>query len=202
MKNKDPVRAANLAEESNGFAEIYPEDKYVIVKSLQAKGHIVRMTGDGINDAPALKQAEVGISVSNATDVAKGAASAVLTSEDLTNIVDLVKEGKIIYQRMVTWVVNKIIKTFEIAVFVSIAFLITGYYVLSAMDIVLFLFLIDFVTISISTDSERGSRNLRNGIYRGFSNSAYSFQYSQRLRFSFSFLLVRTISKYFQIPQV
>ncbi|MCI4434738.1 MAG: plasma-membrane proton-efflux P-type ATPase [Thermoplasmata archaeon] len=159
MKKKDPVRAANLAEESNGFAEIYPEDKYVIVKSLQAKGHIVGMTGDGINDAPALKQAEVGIAVSNATDVAKGAASAVLTSEGLSNIVDLVKEGRIIYQRMVTWVLNKIVKTFEIAVFVSLAFLITGYYVLSAMDIVLFLFLIDFVTISISTDSERGSRN-------------------------------------------
>ncbi|MEM2175359.1 MAG: plasma-membrane proton-efflux P-type ATPase [Candidatus Micrarchaeia archaeon] len=157
LKNKDPITAANLAEESDGFAEIYPEDKYTIVKSLQAKNHIVGMTGDGVNDAPALKQAEVGIAVSNATDVAKGAASVVLTSEGLSNIVSLIKEGRMIYQRIVTWVLNKIIKTFEVAVFISLAFLITGYYVLSARDIVLFLFLIDFVTISISTDIERGS---------------------------------------------
>ncbi len=159
LKNQSPVEAANLAEQSDGFAEIYPEDKYIIVKSLQAKNHIVGMTGDGINDAPALKQAEVGIAVSNATDVAKGAASVVLTSEGLSNIVDLVKTGRTIYQRIVTWVLNKIIKTFEIAVFVALAFLITGYYVLSALDIVLFLFLIDFVTISLSTDNERGSKS-------------------------------------------
>ncbi|MGB9815796.1 MAG: plasma-membrane proton-efflux P-type ATPase [Thermoplasmata archaeon] len=158
LKTKDPIKALNIAEESDGFAEIYPEDKYIIVKSLQAKKHIVGMTGDGVNDAPALKQAEVGIAVSNATDVAKGAAGVVLTSEGLSNIVDLVKEGRIIYQRIVTWVLNKIIKTFEIAVFVAFAFLLTGYYVLSALDIVLFLFLIDFVTISISTDRERGSK--------------------------------------------
>ncbi|MGC8663831.1 MAG: plasma-membrane proton-efflux P-type ATPase [Thermoplasmata archaeon] len=158
LKNQSPIDAANLAEKSDGFAEIYPEDKYIIVKSLQAKNHIVGMTGDGINDAPALKQAEVGIAVSNATDVAKGAASVVLTSEGLSNIVDLVKVGRTIYQRIVTWVLNKIIKTFEIAVFVALAFLITGYYVLSALDIVLFLFLIDFVTISLSTDDERGSK--------------------------------------------
>jgi len=158
LKNQNPMDAAKLAEESDGFAEIYPEDKYVIVKSLQAKNHIVGMTGDGINDAPALKQAEVGIAVSNATDVAKGAASVVLTSEGLTNIVDLIKVGRTIYQRIVTWVLNKIVKTFEIAVFVTLAFLITGYYVLSALDIILFLFLIDFVTISLSTDNERGSK--------------------------------------------
>lgn len=159
LKNENPIVAAKIAEESDGFAEIYPEDKYTIVKSLQAKNHIVGMTGDGINDAPALRQAEVGIAVSNATDVAKGAASVVLTSEGLSNIVDLVKVGRTIYQRIVTWVLNKIVKTFEIAVFVSLAFLITGYYVLSAMDIILFLFLIDFVTISLSTDNERGSKN-------------------------------------------
>jgi len=158
LKSQNPIDAAKLAEESDGFAEIYPEDKYIIVKSLQAKNHIVGMTGDGINDAPALKQAEVGIAVSNATDVAKGAASVVLTSEGLSNIVDLVRVGRTIYQRIVTWVLNKIVKTFEIAVFVALAFLITGYYVLSALDIILFLFLIDFVTISLSTDNERGSK--------------------------------------------
>lgn len=91
--------------------------------------------------------------------MAKGAASVVLTSEGLTNIVDLIKVGRTIYQRIVTWVLNKIVKTFEIAVFVALAFLITGYYVLSALDIILFLFLIDFVTISLSTDDERGSKS-------------------------------------------
>jgi H+-transporting ATPase len=77
-----------------GFAEVFPEDKFLVVKSLQAAGHIVGMTGDGVNDAPALRQAEVGIAVSGATDVAKGAASAVLTTDGLANIVDLVKTGR------------------------------------------------------------------------------------------------------------
>ncbi|MEM3186514.1 MAG: plasma-membrane proton-efflux P-type ATPase [Conexivisphaerales archaeon] len=144
--------AAELAERSGGFAEIYPEDKYIVVKSLQANGHIVGMTGDGVNDAPALRQAEVGIAVSNATDVAKGAASVVLTSEGLSNIVDLIKTGRIIYQRIVTWILNKVVRTFEVAVFVALAFLITGYYVVSSLDLILFLFLTDFVTISLSTD--------------------------------------------------
>lgn len=159
LKIKDPVRAANLAEESDVFAEIYPEDKYTIVRGLQAKEHVVGMTGDGINDAPALKTAEVGIAVSNATDVAKGAASVILTSEGLKNIVDLVKTGRTTYQRIVTWVLNKIVKTFQVSVFLVVGFLVTGNFLLSALDIVLFLFLIDFVTISLSTDSMRGSLN-------------------------------------------
>ena len=91
LKVKDPVTAANIAEESDIFAEIYLEDKYTIVKGLQENEHIVGMAGDGINDAPALKRAEVGIAVSNATGVAKGAASVILTTERLRNIVDLVK---------------------------------------------------------------------------------------------------------------
>ena len=150
--------AAKIAEKSVGFAEVYPEDKYDIVKSLQTGNHVVGMTGDGINDAPALRQAEVGIAVSSATDVAKGAASVVLTDEGLANIVSLVKIGRMIYQRIVTWTLNKVVKTFEVAVFVALAFLVTGYYVVSALDIVLLLFLVDFVTISLSTDSVSWSR--------------------------------------------
>ncbi len=155
---KQPSRAAEIAERSSGFAEIYPEDKYVIVKSLQASGHVTGMTGDGVNDAPALRQAEVGIAVSSATDVAKGAASAVLTDEGLSNIVGLVEVGRMIYQRIVTWTLNKIVKTFEVAVFIALAFLLTGYYVVSALDIVLLLFVVDFVTISLSTDAVRWSK--------------------------------------------
>jgi H+-transporting ATPase len=115
------------------------------------------MTGDGINDAAALKQAEVGIAVSSATDVAKGSASVVLTEEGLSNIVDLVLTGRMIYQRILTWIFNKIVKTFQVVLFVIVAFLVTGLFVVGPFQVVLLLFLVDFVTISISTDNVRPS---------------------------------------------
>jgi H+-transporting ATPase len=155
LSTKDKI--SKLVEESDGFAEIYPEDKFLIVKNLQKNRHIVGMTGDGVNDAPALRQAEVGIAVSSATDVAKKAASAVLTTEGLEGIVDLVKMGRMTYQRIITWILNKIIKTFQIAVFVVLAFLLTGQYIISALHMILLLFLTDFVTLSISTDNVRYS---------------------------------------------
>jgi H+-transporting ATPase len=153
----EPDKASEIAEKSDGFAEIYPHDKYSIVKSLQRKGHIVGMTGDGVNDAPSLKQAEVGIAVNSATDVAKSAASVVLTGEGLENIVDLVKVGRMMHQRMLTWIINKVVKTFQIVVFVVVAFLLTGQFIVSVFDVVLLLFVIDFVTLSIATDNVRGS---------------------------------------------
>jgi len=155
---ENPAKAAEIAEKSYGFAEIYPEDKYVIVKSLQAKGHIVGMTGDGVNDAPALRQAEVGIAVSNATDVAKGAASVVLTNEGLSNIVDLVKNGRMIFERITTWILNKIGRAILKTSFVVLAFLITGNFIVSAFAMILLVFMTDFVKISLSTDNVRWSR--------------------------------------------
>jgi len=143
---------------SNGFAEIYPEDKYFIVKSLQNHGQIVGMTGDGVNDAPALRAAEVGIAVSNATDIAKQSASAVLTSGGLSHILDFIKSGRRIYQRIVTWVLNKIVKTFLIVAFVIIAFLVTNLFIINVLGMLLLLFLNDFVTISIATDHAGYSR--------------------------------------------
>ena len=95
-------KGVDLLAGADGFAEVYPEDKYIVVKHLQAAGHVTGMTGDGVNDAPALRQAEVGIAVSTATDVAKGAASVVLTEPGLTNIVALVEQGRTIYQRILT----------------------------------------------------------------------------------------------------
>ncbi len=154
---ENPIEAAEAAEKSDGFAEIYPEDKYTIVKSFQATKHVIGMTGDGVNDAPALRQAEVGIAVSNATDVAKGAASVVLTSEGLTGIVDLVKNGRVIYERITAWILSKIIRTLQIAIFVVLSFLITGNYVVSAFVIILYFFMTDFVKISLATDNLRWS---------------------------------------------
>jgi H+-transporting ATPase len=155
---EDPIKAVEIAEKSDGFAEIYPEDKYTIVKSLQATKHVVGMTGDGVNDAPALRQAEVGIAVTNATDVAKGAASVVLTNEGLTSIIGLVKNGRVIYERITSWILSKIIRTLQIAMFVVLSFLLTGSYVVSAFAIILYFFMTDFVKISLSTDNMKGSR--------------------------------------------
>jgi len=159
VKQMNDEKKDEIIEKSDVFAEVYPEDKYMIVKSLQKKKHIVGMTGDGVNDAPALKQAEVGIAVSNATDVAKAAASVVLTQPGLINIVDLVKTGRMIYQRIVTWIFNKVVKTFQIVVFTVIALFLWNRFVVNAYDVLLLLFLIDFVTISISTDNVRYSKN-------------------------------------------
>lgn len=152
-----PDEAARIAEEGSGFAEIYPRDKYLIVRSLQRAGHVVGMTGDGVNDAPPLRQAEVGIAVSTATDVAKSAASVVLTGEGLENIVDLVRVGRATHQRVLTWILNKVVKTFQIVVFVVVAFLLTGRFIVSVFDVVLLLFVVDFVTLSLSTDTVHGS---------------------------------------------
>jgi H+-transporting ATPase len=152
-----PARAGEIAEETSGFGEIYPEDKYLVVTTLQARGHVVGMTGDGVNDAPALRQAEVGIAVENGTDVAKGAASVVLTTQDLAAILDLVRVGRSIHQRVETWIVNKVVKTFQTVVLLVTMFLITGRFMVSTFGMVLLLFLVDFVTLSLATDAGPGA---------------------------------------------
>jgi P-type E1-E2 ATPase len=151
--NADDVLAG-----ADGFAEVFPEDKYIVVKRMQAAGHVTGMTGDGVNDAPALRQAEVGIAVSTATDVAKGAASVVLTDPGLTNIVALVEQGRAIYQRILTWIVNKISRTILKAAFVAIAYVVTGKFVVSAFAMLLLTFMTDFAKIALATDHVRASR--------------------------------------------
>ena len=142
----------------DGFAEVYPEDKYDVVRRLQAVGHITGMTGDGVNDAPALRQAEVGIAVNTATDVAKSAASVVLTDAGLSSIVTLVEQGRTIYQRILTWILNKISRTILKAGYLAIAFIATGKIVVSAFAMLLLVFLTDFAKIALSTDRVRASR--------------------------------------------
>ena len=152
-------KTVDLFAGADGFAEVFPADKYTVVKHLQAAGHVTGMTGDGVNDAPALRQAEVGIAVSTATDVAKGAASVVLTDAGLTNIVALVEQGRTIYQRILTWVINKISRTILKATFVAIAFVVTGKFVVSAFAMLLLVFMTDFAKISLATDNVRPSKN-------------------------------------------
>lgn len=149
---EDAMEAQEEAETTDVFAEVYPEDKYAIVKSLQIRKHVLGMTGDGVNDAPALRQAEVGIAVSNATDVAKAAASVVLVNEGLTSIVDLVQNGRVIYERIIAWIVSKIVRTFQVATFSVLSFILTGSYVVSAFAVIAYFFLTDFVKIALSTD--------------------------------------------------
>jgi magnesium-transporting ATPase (P-type) len=151
-------KQADLFAGADGFAEVYPEDKFVVVQQLQAAGHVTGMTGDGVNDAPALRQAEVGIAVSSATDVAKGAASVVLTEPGLTNIVALVEQGRTIYQRILTYIVNKISRTILKTGFVAIAFEVTGQFVMSSFSMLLLVFVTDVAKISLATDHVRSSK--------------------------------------------
>jgi len=144
--------AGVAAELYDVFAGVFPEDKFRLVEALQRQGHVVGMTGDGVNDAPALKQAEAGIAVSTATDVAKAAASVVLTESGLMGVLRAVETGRRIYQRMLTYTLNKIIKTLEIAVFLSVGLILTGTFVITPLLVVLLLFTNDFVTMSIATD--------------------------------------------------
>ena len=143
----------------NGFAEVFPEDKFNIVKTLQQHHEITGMTGDGVNDAPALKQAEVGIAVKNATDVAKQAASVILLHEGLESIISLITVGRTIHHRITNWVISKISKTLFTVIFVCTAYIITKQFVVGAFDMILLLFIIDFVSLTLATDTVSWSRH-------------------------------------------
>jgi len=148
-----------IVGESDGFAEIYPEDKYKIVKLLQSRGHMVGMTGDGVNDAPALKQAEMGIAVSNSTDVAKASASVVLTEQGLSVIIDAIRISRQTYQRMLSWVINKVVKVIQFVGLLTLGFFLLHRLVLSLVDMTLLVFANDFITMSLSTDNVRYTTN-------------------------------------------
>jgi len=141
----------------DGFAEIYPEDKYQIVKVLQSEGHMVGMTGDGVNDAPALKQAEMGIAVQGATDVAKASASVVLTEGGVGVIAETIMTSRKVYQRMLSWVLNKVSKTVQVVGLLTLGFIWLQDLVISLIGMVLIIFSNDFLTISLARDNVTSS---------------------------------------------
>jgi H+-transporting ATPase len=139
------------------FAGVLPEDKFNLVKAFQKGGHTVGMCGDGANDAPALRQAQIGIAVSTATDVAKSAAGMVLTEPGLAGIVAAVKEGRITFQRILTYTLNSITKKIVQVLFLAAGLLMTGHAILTPMLMVLIMIAGDFLGMSTTTDNVRPS---------------------------------------------
>lgn len=173
LLRNDNVDNHSIIISHSGFAEVLPEDKFTIVKNLQQHKEITGMTGDGVNDAPALKQAEVGIAVNSATDVAKQAASVILLKSGLESIINLISVGRTIHHRITNWVISKISKTLFTVLFVCASYLITGQFIVNAFDMVMLLFIIDFVSLALSTDNVSWSKkpetwNTKPLIKRGF----------------------------------
>ena len=137
------------------FAGVLPEDKYKLVKAFQKAGHIVGMCGDGANDAPALRQAQMGIAVSTATDVAKSAAGVVLTDPGLAGIVAAVKEGRITFQRILTYTLNSVTKKIVQVLLLGVGLVMTGHAVLTPLLMIIVMMAGDFLGMSLTTDNVR-----------------------------------------------
>ena len=152
-KHHETAQLAESIENADGFAQVFPEHKFHIVEVLQQRGHIVGMTGDGVNDAPALKKADCGIAVSDATDAARTAASIVLMTPGLSVIIDAIKESRKIFQRMNSYAIYRIAETLRVLLFMTLAILIFNFYPLTAVMIVMLALLNDGAILSIAYDS-------------------------------------------------
>jgi H+-transporting ATPase len=152
-----PIPASVRAESFAVFAGVLPEGKYQLVKAFQAGGHTVGMCGDGANDAPALRQAHIGIAVSTATDVAKSAAGMVLTEPGLPGIVSAVKEGRVTFQRILTYTLNSITKKIVTVLFLVLGLVMTGQAILTPLLMVILMIAGDFLAMSLTTDRVRPS---------------------------------------------
>jgi H+-transporting ATPase len=144
-----------MIEKADGFAQVYPEDKYFIVDELQKVGHIVCMTGDGVNDAPALKKADCGIAVSGATDAARAAADIVLTAPGLSVIVDAVKIARVTFERMKSYTVFRIAETIRIILFMTLSIVVFQFYPITALMIIVLALLNDIPILTIAYDNTK-----------------------------------------------
>ncbi len=152
VQHHEGGRHDDAIEDSDGFAQVFPEHKYHIVDVLQKRGHIVGMTGDGVNDAPALKKADAGIAVSGATDAARSAADIVLLTPGLSVIIDAVKESRKIFQRMTSYSIYRIAETVRVLLFMTLSILVFNFYPVTAVMIVLLALLNDGAILSIAYD--------------------------------------------------
>jgi H+-transporting ATPase len=150
--DKPDQEVTDIIEKADGFAQVFPEHKFKIVELLQARGHIVGMTGDGVNDAPALKKADAGIAVAGATDAAKSAAAIVLTSPGLSVIIDAIKESRRIFRRMNSYSIYRIAETIRVLFFITLSIVAFNFYPVTAIMIVLLALLNDFAIMSIAYD--------------------------------------------------
>jgi H+-transporting ATPase len=156
-KDSDELEKESIIEKADGFAQVFPEHKYRIVELLQEKGHIVGMTGDGVNDAPALTKADIGIAVEGATDAAKSAAGIVLTQPGLSVIIDAIKESRRIFQRMNNYAIYRIGETIRILLFLTLSIIVFNFYPITPLMIVLLAILNDMPIITIAYDNVRHS---------------------------------------------
>ena len=152
-KKREPAAVAESIEKADGFAQVFPAHKFHIVDVLQQRGHIVGMTGDGVNDAPALKKADCGIAVSGATDAARAAAAIVLMTPGLSVIIDAIKESRRIFQRMNSYAIYRIAETIRVLLFMTLAILVFNFYPLTAVMIVMLALLNDGAILSIAYDN-------------------------------------------------
>ncbi len=152
-KHQETAQLAESIEKADGFAQVFPEHKFHIVDVLQQRGHIVGMTGDGVNDAPALKKADCGIAVSSATDAARAAAAIVLMTPGLSVIIDGIKESRRIFQRMNSYAIYRIAETLRVLLFMTLAILVFNFYPLTAVMIVMLALLNDGAILSIAYDN-------------------------------------------------
>jgi H+-transporting ATPase len=155
--DKPDREAQRIVEDADGFAQVFPEHKYHIVELLQSRNHIVGMTGDGVNDAPALKKADVGIAVAGATDAAKSAADIVLTLPGLSVIIDAIKQSRKIFQRMNNYAIYRIAETIRVLFFMTLSIIVFNFYPVTAIMIVLLALLNDAPIMSIAYDNVRYS---------------------------------------------
>ena len=151
-KHDETAEVTALIEKADGFAQVFPEHKFHIVDVLQKHGHIVGMTGDGVNDAPALKKADCGIAVSGATDAARAAAAIVLMTSGLSVIIEAIKESRKIFQRMNSYAIYRIAETLRVLFFMTLAILVFNFYPLTAVMIVMLALLNDGAILTIAYD--------------------------------------------------